>query len=141
MRKLGLLLCVALLLGQSSFAYGRERNTIPNKLRGVWTMHMMSKDEGATVTVTDPPERLCKVWASKVRLSGGDIYKVKKVKVMKSKKHKKGSNLILFHGGAVWAVSKLPRGTGTRGPGPYYLVQVIDQKRGKEMIRFMVTIR
>jgi len=74
---------------------------------------------------------MCKVGASKVTVSGGDIYRVKKVMIVTEKNGQPG-NAILLDNGAIWAVTKFP-------DQPYYLLQVFTDK--KELIRFMISVR
>ena len=148
MRKsVGVLLAVVLLLGSSSLAYGKPKakaverwSTVP-VLRGVWTAHMTSKDGGKTNVPILPAERLCKVGASKITMSTGDVYRVLSSMVTTGKNGEVSNVIVLddnpkITGKSMWAISDVSK------KSKFYLVQVFKLSRNpKEIVRFVVSVK
>jgi hypothetical protein len=110
-----------------------ERLDIDPVVRGVWSVHAISKDKGETVERVEPAQMLCRVGATKVRMANGTEMNVEKVVIMEDQQGNP-MNAVRFDSGVVWGISKKPG-------QPYVLVQVFDGTDFHETLRVLVTVQ
>jgi hypothetical protein len=126
---------LVVLLAGSPVRAGDERLDIDPAVQGVWLLHATSKDEGKTIDLAKG-EVFCRVTATKVKFPDGQELVAEKIHIVRDADGNPG-NLIRFHNGTIWAVTKKPG-------QEFILVQRFepgkDGKTLKEAFRILVSV-